>query len=438
MAMETETTKELPAGFKLTEIGPVPEDWQVGLLGEALREANVRVREFGSRSASSFPILSLTRQHGLVPQSERFQKRIAIQDLSEYKVVRRGQIVYNPYVIWEGAVYMLRNYEHGLVSPVYPVWEARADKADAYFVGYLLRTPLALAAYNRLAAGAVNRRRAIRKNDFLSIQIPVPALDEQRAIASALSSVQRAIEATDRVIATTRQLRQSLMGHLFRHGPVPVADAESVPLKETGIGPIPQDWEEARLGDLLKSAQYGLSVRGNSAGAVPMLRMNNLTDGRVTTSELQYLNVDEDTLRKFKLTEGDILFNRTNSHNLVGKTSLFDLEGEYVFASYLIRLVTDLERLSPDYLHYYFNWDIAQIRLRTLASRGVSQSNISASKLKSFVIPLPPPDCQSEIVRALSGLDVKIQREENRKAALKELFRTMLHLLMTGKVRVKP
>lgn len=164
---------DLSEDFKMTKIGPLPEEWQIVRLGEVLREMDVRVRDLGE-SAYELPILSLTKNEGLVLQTERFGKRIATEDVSEYKVVYRGQIVYNPYVIWEGAVHILDKYEAGLVSPVYPVWEVRPDKAHAWFIDPLLRMPNTISAYNRFASGAVNRRRAIRKNDFLSIPIPLP------------------------------------------------------------------------------------------------------------------------------------------------------------------------------------------------------------------------------------------------------------------------
>jgi len=94
-------------------------------------------------------------------------------------------------------------------------------------------------------------------------------------------------------------------------------------------------------------------------------------------------------------------------------------------------------RLTPWFLNYYFNWDETQRRLKLLASRGVSQSNISATKLKGFVIPLPPLPEQHQIAHILTTVDNKIEAEQQRKSALQTLFQTMLHLLMTGRVRVK-
>jgi len=169
--------RDFPDGYRLTELGPLPEEWRVVRLGEVVEEIVERVSDSKDLTAQSLPVLSLTKNEGLILQTERFNKRIATEDVSSYKIVRRGQIVYNPYVIWEGAIHILRKYEAGLVSPVYPVLKAKEMVADPYYLDAWLRTPSAIAAYNRFAAGAVNRRRAIRKRDFWEIRTYPKTLD---------------------------------------------------------------------------------------------------------------------------------------------------------------------------------------------------------------------------------------------------------------------
>jgi len=428
---------DLAEGFKMTELGPLPEDWDIVSLGDVFREVDIRASEFRDQDPDKLPVLSLTKNYGLMLQSERFGKRIALEDISNYKVVKRGEIVYNPYVIWEGAIHVLERFDYGLVSPVYPVLETKAERSTPYFLDPLLRTPLAMSAYNRFAAGAVNRRRSIRKTDFKAIRIPLPPLPEQKSIAYVLSTIQKAIEAQDKILAAAREMKKSLMRHLFTYGLVSVREAEKVPLKETEIGQAPEKWEVVTVGDLVSTTQYGISLRGEQNGKYPILRMNNLVGGHVDTSELQYVNLGNRDFDKFRVNKGDILFNRTNSYELVGKTALFDIEGDYVFASYLVKVVPNPSLLIPEYLNYYLNCTQVQDRLRMLATRGVSQSNINATKLRGFKIPLPPILEQQEIAHILSRIDRKIKAEQNRKASLQALFRTMLHQVMDGNVRVK-
>src|SRR5207244_2719571 len=120
---------------------------------------------------------------------------------------------------------------------------------------------------------------------------------------------------------------------------------------------------------------------------------------------LQYVELTADQFQKFRVERRDILFNRTNSLDLVGRTAIFDLEGDFVFASYLIRLRTDGKRLRPFFLNHYFNWEETQVRLKSIATRAVSQSNISATRLRGFWVPVPKVDQQDEIVGHIDCLD---------------------------------
>jgi len=148
--------------------------WDVRELRSLLREVDLRVKDLPDEDGKTLEVLSLTKRLGLIPQSERFDKRVATENVDKYKVVQPGWIVYNPYVIWEGAIHALRRRTPGIVSPVYSVWQRIED--DGGFVDFVLRTPELIQAYERLSAGAVNRRRSIKKSDFLSIAIPTPSI----------------------------------------------------------------------------------------------------------------------------------------------------------------------------------------------------------------------------------------------------------------------
>ncbi|MBC7076725.1 MAG: restriction endonuclease subunit S [Synergistales bacterium] len=435
-------SETLPEGYRLTELGPLPEEWQVVRLGEVLCEVDVRVKELGG-STYELPVLSLTKNDGLILQTDRFGKRIATEDVGQYKVVRRGQIVNNPYVIWEGAVHILSKYDAGLVSPVYPVWEVKKDIAFAWFVDPLLRMPAAISAYNRFASGAVNRRRAIRKSDFLSVPIPLPPLPEQRAIAHVLRTVQQAKEATERVIAALRELKKSLMRHLFTYGPVPVDQTERVPLQETDIGPIPEHWQVVRLGNFRKDGVIWVKNgfpqgKFNEEGhGVPHLRPFNVTDdGQISLEQIKYVSPPpEDS--PYWLRKCDILFNNTNSEELVGKVAFVNVNGRFVLSNHMtIIRVQQPEVLDPMWVASWFLLLWQRGLTQALARRHVNQASISLARLENIPIPLPPLAEQQEIARILQAVDEKIRTEEGRKAALETLFKTLLHDLMTARRRL--
>jgi type I restriction enzyme, S subunit len=254
--------------------------------------------------------------------------------------------------------------------------------------------------------------------------------DEQRRIAYVLSAIQTAIEQQTRMIALTRELKSALMSKLFTEG------LGGEKQKETEIGLVPESWYVLPLDELLTRTQYGLSIRGQETGAYGILRMTNQVDGKITTEKMQFVDISKKQFESHKLQKGDILFNRTNSFELVGRTAIFDIDDDYVFASYLIRLNTDKKKLNPFFLNHFLNWEESQKRLKSIASRAVSQSNISATRLRTFHVPMPPLEAQKEIISNIDTVIEKIKFHQQKKQLLEELFRTLLHQLMTGQTRV--
>jgi len=427
-----EQVVDMPQGYRMTELGPLPEEWRVAKLGEVLEEVDERVSDCDDPMAKNLPVLSLTKNEGLILQTNRFNKRIATEDVSNYKIVRQGHIVYNPYVIWEGAIHILRKYKAGLVSPVYPVLKAKEKIADPCYLDAWLRTPSAIAAYNRFAAGAVNRRRAIRKRDFWRIQLPLPPLPEQRAIAHVLRTVQRAKEATERVIAALRELKKSLMKHLFTYGPVPVGATDQVALQDTPIGPLPAHWRVTKLGEVAEKPQYGYTTSAIHEPAGPkFLRITDIQNDRVHWASVPYCVIEEDLLAKYRLRKGDILFARIGA--TTGKTCLVRECPKAVFASYLIRVRTQADQLLPEYLYFFTHTSQYWHQINS-AKGGRLKQGINIPILTTLRLPLPPLDEQREIARILQTVDDKIEAEESRKRALEVLFKTLLHHLMTAKI----
>jgi type I restriction enzyme S subunit len=311
------------------------------------------------------------------------------------------------------------------IDTTFYVTAADAPDTDLEFLYYLLRHLDLTRITGDVGVPGLNREMAYME----PVHFPA-ALPEQKKIAHILSTVQRAIEAQERIIQTTTELKKALMHKLFTEG------LRNEPQKQTEIGPVPESWEVVPLGELLEIAQYGMSVKGNPEGDYPILRMTNQVNGQIVGRNLQFVEITDGDFEKFKVERADILFNRTNSLDLVGRTAIFNLEGEFVFASYLIRLRTDETKLNSFFLNSYFNTDEIQARLKSIATRAVSQSNISATRLKGFPIPKPSLDEQDEIVAHATALDRKLAIHRSKLEQIQDLFRTILHELMTAKTRV--
>lgn len=397
-------------------------NWKPVILGDVLEEVDLRVKDLNWSDDEQMPVLSLTKDHGLIPQRERFIKQVATTDLRKYKVIRKGWIAYNPYVIWEGAIHALTNSDLGIVSPAYIVWKTKNSDAD--FINYLLRSPLLLREYLKIASGTVKRRRAVKKTSFAKIEVNLPPVVEQARIGIMLKMIQKSISLRKKEIGLEKEHKESLLSNILSAG------VKRSKTKKSDLGNIPDDWNIVELGTLLEKTQYGLSVKGTTNGKYPILRMNSLNEGYIALDNMQYVDLKDSELASFKLNEDDILFNRTNSHELVGKTAIFRTAGDYVFASYLIRLVTNKTKLRPEYLNNYINWTYTQRRLKLIASKGVSQSNISASKISRLLIHLPPIEEQAKISELLNTTDQKIILLQREKLLLEELYSALFDQLL--------
>jgi len=271
----------------------------------------------------------------------------------------------------------------------------------------------------------------LNRNTFRDVQVSVPPIEEQRAIADVLDQCWDCFTTEGAAEKLAFELKRSSMRELFARG------LSGEPRQDTELGSIPRSWKSTRIAEVATKLQYGLSVRGQPKGQYPILRMNCQQDGEVIFRDLQYVDLDAKVFTAFKLDSGDLLFNRTNSIEHVGRTAIFKGARDAVFASYLIRLAVDAERCRPAYLNYYMNMPSAQAEIKKLASRAVGQANINASKLRTFAFPLPlSVEEQDKIVSVLEAIDRKINLHREKRALLEDLFKVLRHNLMTGEISV--
>ncbi len=215
-------------------------------------------------------------------------------------------------------------------------------------------------------------------------------------------------------------------------------ETELIPPTITTLNNLPEGWVIKTFGQFVTSSQYGITQVSVEDGQVPMFKMNNFSGGRMNPEGVDRINIGDQEFKRYKLVKGDILFNRTNSYELVGKTGLFDLEGDYTFASYLIRFKIDLAQALPEFINYFFNWPESQKRLKTFATKGVSQSNINPTTLQRyFTIPLPPLAEQQRIAAILNKWDEGIGKLQTLIARKKDRKKALMQQLLTGQRRFK-
>ena len=266
----------------------------------------------------------------------------------------------------------------------------------------------------------------LSKTNFSNFDIYVPLLCEQKKIAHILSTVQQAIEAQEKIIQTTTELKKALMHKLFTEG------TRGEPQKETEIGLIPESWKVVPLKSVASKPQYGVTATAARTGDAKFLRITDITDKGVNWDSVPFCVVSQKNFERCRLESGDIVFARIGA--TTGKSYLIKDAPASVFASYLIR-VRSGNALIPGYLIQFFQsavyWEQINANKHANLKKGVN-----ASILSNLMISLPPLSEQEKIAEVFGKIENRTRSAWDNKVVLQDIFRTLLHELMTAKIRV--
>lgn len=237
------------------------------------------------------------------------------------------------------------------------------------------------------------------------VEFPLPPLAEQQRIVDRIESLfARLDEAKEKAQAVLDgfELRKSAILHKAFSGELTERWRE-----EHGVGL--DSWKRCSVDSICNSLKYGTARKSEKFGAVVVIRMGNLQQGEIDWSDLVYSS-NKDDIEKYHLEPGDVLFNRTNSAALVGKTSIYRGEYPAIYAGYLIKLDYKHDIIIGDFLNYALNTNNAKEYYNAVKTDGVNQSNINAKKIGAYIIPVPTIDEQAEIVGILQRLFAKEQQ----------------------------
>jgi type I restriction enzyme S subunit len=278
--------------------------------------------------------------------------------------------------------------------------------------------------------------KTLNKEKLEMLPLPLPPLPEQEAIAHVLRTAWEAKEATEQIIVATRELKRSLMRHLFAYGPVPVDEAELVPLKETETGLMPEHWDVVRLNAVTELASGGTPSKKQPAwwqGSIPWASPKDLKTSRLRDTQDHIY--DEALRAGSRLAPAGTVMVVVRGMILATDVPLALTEVPMAF-NQDIKAILPGDRVDQEYLLYAL---IAHKRAlaREIGTSAHGTRRIGSSSLQNWLLPLPDMEEQRLIAHKLSTVDQKIAAEENRKRSLEVLFKTLLHYLMTGKLRVE-
>ena len=244
---------------------------------------------------------------------------------------------------------------------------------------------------------------SVRKTVLEKYVIEVPSLVEQEEIEKKLTLTQKIIEKRRQELSYLDEIIKARFVEMFGD-----------PVKN------PKGWEVVTIGDIVTEVRYGTSKPAVEGGKYPYLRMNNLTaDGHLDLNDLKYIDIPDDEIEKCVVRKGDVLFNRTNSIELVGKTVVFDLQEDMIIAGYIIRVRLN-KRLLPEILSQYMNLEALKDILRSMAKGAVNQANINAQELRSIKVYIPDMELQKQFI------EMKNQVDKSKVAVQKALDETQI------------
>lgn len=277
-----------------------------------------------------------------------------------------------------------------------------AEKVNSKYIYYILQSQYFIQQFNNRKHGLIS---GVSVNDLAEISFPLSPLSEQQRIVdrieSLFSKLDKAKEKAQAVVDSFETRKAAILHKAF------TGELTAEWREEHDVGM--ESWGKKSIVELCISLKYGTAKKSDTSGSVVVLRMGNLQQGEIDWSDLAYSN-DPDDIEKYKLLPGDVLFNRTNSAALVGKTAIYRGEHPAIYAGYLIKLDYDHDKIMGDYLNYALNTLDAKKYCNSVKTDGVNQSNINAKKIGAYSFNVPSISEQEEIVAVIQKLLLKEQQ----------------------------
>lgn len=275
----------------------------------------------------------------------------------------------------------------GLGSSEFHVIRTNQALALPEFIFEYVNKPHIRAAAEQNMTGASGHRR-VPETFYADLKTPLPPLPIQRQIVAECATVDSEVFTAQTAIATARATIEQKISQIY---------ASSAAKQE--------------IDKLALAVQYGLSEKMNEASVgYKIFRMNEIVAGRmVDNGSMKCADITAAEFAKYRLNKGDVLFNRTNgSLDHVGKTGLFDLDGDFCFASYLVRVVPDTGKVLPLFLTLMMNSPTFRQEAISKAVKSAGQNNINATKMRNIKVPLPPLSTQAKLVASVEKLQAEI------------------------------
>ena len=416
---------ELKPGYKQTEVGMIPEDWEAVTIGD--------VATFSGGSQPPRATFKFAPTEGYI-------RLIQIRD---YKTDAYAS--YIPELLARKRC-TAKDIMIGRYGP--PIFQILRGIEGAYNVALLKATPSQRIDYEFFfnilkqdklfnLIDSLSRRTSgqtgVEMPALKGFWLPLPPLPEQRSIATALSDIDKLLQSLDQLIAKKRDIKQATMQQLLTGKTRLPGFGEGRGYKQTEIGVIPDDWVSCQVSKVTVTHKQGYYTKDKYVeDGIRLVRITDLYNPRIDYGTMPMLRISEKDFEQYKVVKDDFLIARSGA---IGRYGIVENDTNAIFGSYIIRFNFEREELLNRFFGYLFETQMIWKQLLSI-TQGSSNININAGNIKELTVPLPTLPEQAAIATILTDMDTEIIALEQRRDKTRALKQGMMQELLTGKTRL--
>jgi type I restriction enzyme S subunit len=423
----------------LTPLGPIPDGWSAARLREL---SSLIERGITPRYVDNSPHIVVNQRSirwvGIDYSAVKHLDLAMAAEVPTRKRLAQGDVVLNSTGdITIGRACLIREpVENHVPDSHVTIIRLRKELLEPYLLVQLLQMPHFQREIYTVTSGSTGQLELSRQA-VANLVLPVPPPPEQRKIAEILSSVDDAIEKTEAVIEQVQRVKQGLAQQLLTRG---LPDRHTR-FKQTEVGEIPLEWEVVRLGEVAEVVSgFALGpARRPRSSPRPYLTVANVQTGKILVTDVRYMEVAPSEYEARKLTKGDVVMVEGHAQlSELGRAAIVPTAFEgFTYQNHLFRVRVDLERCDPLFLCTYVNDSHGRTYFRSFGGTTSGLNTVSTSNVKGMPMPLPPTQEQRLVAGALAAIESRIESESTALQRLRNAKAALMHVLLTGQVRVK-
>jgi type I restriction enzyme, S subunit len=403
----------------------LPEGWEWIRLGTLLEQQERKVRLEPDKTYTRLGVRWYAE--GPFVKEAVLGRDIKGKDLYS---VEAGEFIFSRLFAWKGSFGFVTDLEHGaFVSNEFPTFKPNTELLDSEFLWRMFSQAHIWRFIEERSEGSTQTSRLrFKEADLLRLEIPLPPLSEQKAIAAALRAVRDSREATARALEEAKAFKRSLMRHVFTFGPVSLEEAGNVELQETAIGSIPKVWEVKTLESIAKIGNGSTPKRDTATywdgGSFPWMTSGKVHEGRISYAD-QF--VTETALKECHLPmvpAGSVLIAITGQGKTLGTAAITEIDT--TVNQHIAYAKFENAKEWNEFVYHYLKFKYEDLRAVAL----------TCGFLKTYKIPAPDLEQREQINESFNAADTFYESLESRLSSLDALFQSLLYHLMTGRVRV--